>query len=177
MAEILHEVRRFHSNKRRMRSLNVSIGARNDISESQPRMLGRDEISPMLTWPRRRPRKERGKCEPAKSGRTKFAGQLAWGKLSSLRRNRIELDWIFKRSSSSLAQPEQKRNRGKPEEKPSQHNCLEPMHVRNPFAMRGKHLCGAGSIISKIDRLGNGANVFAKTANDGTVEVELHGKP
>jgi len=32
----------------------------------------------------------------------------------------------------------------------------------------GEHLCSAGPIISKIMRLGNGANVFAKTAIAGS---------
>jgi len=43
------------------------------------------------------------------------------------------------------------------------------MHfVLVPFAMRGSGICDAGMIIGKIQRLGNGANVFAKTAIAGS---------
>ena len=107
-----------------------------------------------------------------KSGR-KFTGQLAWAKLSSLRRKRIERNLILKRGGSSLTQPEQKSNCGEPEEKPSYYENLEPMHGLEPLRDAGEHLCSAEPIISKIERLGNGANVFAKTANTGLLKASL----
>jgi hypothetical protein len=47
------------------------------------------------------------------------------------------------------------------------------MHGLEPLRDAGEHLCSAGPIISKIDRLGNGANVFAKTANTGVLKANL----
>lgn len=104
-----------------------------------------------------------------KSGR-KFTGQLAWAKLSSLRRKRIERNLILKRGGTSLTQPEQKSNGGEPDEKPSYYENLEPMHGLESLRDAGEHLCSAGPIISKIERLGNGANVFTKTANASSVK-------
>ena len=107
-----------------------------------------------------------------KSGR-KFTGQLAWAKLRSLRRKRIERNLILKRGGRSLTQPEQKSNCGEPEEKPSYYKNLEPMHGLESLRDAGEHLCSAEPIISKIERLGNGANVFAKAANTGTWRASL----
>ena len=41
------------------------------------------------------------------------------------------------------------------------------MHVVIPFLRCGGGICSTGPIISKIPHLGNGANIFAKTASTG----------
>jgi hypothetical protein len=74
------------------------------------------------------------------SGGTKFVRELGCAKLGSLRRQRYWMDGILNGCGGSLAQPEQEKNRYEPEKKPSQYDCLKPMHVVIPFTMRGRHL-------------------------------------
>jgi hypothetical protein len=99
----------------------------------------------------------------------KLAGQLVCVKLSSRGGKRTGLDWIFNGCGSSLTQPEQEKNRGEPEEKPSHYEYLEPMHFFDPLRDAGEASRGEGLIICKIQRLGNGANVFTETATPGTI--------
>ena len=50
------------------------------------------------------------------------------------------------------------------------------MHVLIPFYDARGSICSEGLIIGKIERLGNGANVFLKTASAGTGEGLIFAK-